>query len=150
MELGYTIDQLHVGQSATIGKTITEADILLFAGVSGDVNPAHLNQEYAEQTMFKGRIAHGMLSAGLVSAVLGTKLPGFGTIYLSQTLKFKAPVKIGDTIQVELTCKQKTPKQQRDPNQKPHGVVVWDIKVKNQRNELVATYDILTLVERGA
>ncbi len=106
MELGYTIDQLHVGQSATIGKTITEADILLFAGVSGDVNPAHLNQEYAEQTMFKGRIAHGMLSAGLVSAVLGTKLPGFGTIYLSQTLKFKAPVKIGDTVNATLTVKE--------------------------------------------
>ena len=106
MELGYTIDQLHVGQSATIGKTITEADILLFAGVSGDVNPAHLNQEYAEQTMFKGRIAHGMLSAGLVSAVLGTKLPGFGTIYLSQTLKFKAPVKIGDTVNATLMVKE--------------------------------------------
>lgn len=106
MELGYTINQLQVGQSATIGKTITEADILLFAGVSGDVNPAHLNQEYAEQTVFKGRIAHGMLSAGLVSAVLGTKLPGFGTIYLSQNLKFKAPVKIGDTVNATVSVKE--------------------------------------------
>ena len=91
-------EKLEIGMSECLGKTITEADILNFAGVSLDVNPLHLNEEYAKKTMFKGRIAHGIIGAGLISAVIGTKLPGEGTIYLSQNLKFIAPVKIGDTI----------------------------------------------------
>ena len=91
-------EKLEIGMSEWLGKTITEADILNFAGVSLDVNPLHLNEEYAKKTMFKGRIAHGIMGAGLISAVIGTKLPGEGTIYLSQNLKFIAPVKIGDTI----------------------------------------------------
>ena len=91
-------EKLEIGMSVCLGKTITEADILNFAGVSLDVNPLHLNEEYAKKTMFKGRIAHGIIGAGLISAVIGTKLPGEGTIYLSQNLKFIAPVKIGDTI----------------------------------------------------
>ena len=91
-------EKLEIGMSECLGKTITEADILNFAGVSLDVNPLHLNEEYAKKTMFKGRIAHGIIEAGLISAVIGTKLPGEGTIYLSQNLKFIAPVKIGDTI----------------------------------------------------
>ena len=91
-------EKLEIGMSECLGKTITEADILNFAGVSLDVNPLHLNEEYAKKTMFKGRIAQGIIGAGLISAVLGTKLPGEGTIYLSQNLKFIAPVKIGDTI----------------------------------------------------
>ena len=91
-------EKLGIGMSECLGKTITEADILNFAGVSLDVNPLHLNEEYAKKTMFKGRIAHGIIGAGLISAVIGTKLPGEGTIYLSQNLKFIAPVKIGDTI----------------------------------------------------
>lgn len=91
-------EKLEIGMSEWLGKTITEADILNFAGVSLDVNPLHLNEEYAKKTMFKGRIAHGIIGAGLISAVIGTKLPGEGTIYLSQNLKFIAPVKIGDTI----------------------------------------------------
>lgn len=91
-------EKLEIGISECLGKTITEADILNFAGVSLDVNPLHLNEEYAKKTMFKGRIAHGIIGAGLISAVIGTKLPGEGTIYLSQNLKFIAPVKIGDTI----------------------------------------------------
>ena len=95
---GYTLDQLSVGMSAQFTKTITDADIVLFSGVSGDTNPVHLDDEFAAETMFKGRIAHGMLTAGLVSAVLGTKLPGPGAIYVSQTLKFKAPVRPGDTV----------------------------------------------------
>lgn len=99
-------EELTIGQSAQFGKTIGEADILMFAAVSGDTNPVHINAEIAAASMFKERIAHGMLSAGLISAVLGTRLPGEGAIYLSQTLKFRAPVKIGDTVtaRVEITA----------------------------------------------
>ena len=100
---GLFFEDLSVGQSASMGKTITEADILMFAAVSGDTNPVHLNAEYAAGTMFKQRIAHGMLSAGLISAVLGTPLPGPGMIYLAQNLKFRAPVKIGDTVEATVT-----------------------------------------------
>ena len=102
----YHIDQLQPGMSASIAKTVTEADIILFAGISTDVNPAHLDEEYAKGTMFGGRIAHGMLSAGFISAVLANKLPGPGTIYLSQTLKFKAPVRPGDTVTATVTIKE--------------------------------------------
>ena len=95
---GIAFEDLHIGQTASIGKTITEADILMFAAVSLDTNPVHLNAEAAAGSIFKERVAHGMLSAGLISAVLGTQLPGAGTIYLSQTLQFRRPVKIGDTV----------------------------------------------------
>ncbi len=91
-------EDMAVGMTASTGKTITEADILMFAAVSTDTNPVHLNAEVAATTPFKERIAHGMLSAGLISAVLGTKLPGEGTIYMGQTLSFRRPVKIGDTV----------------------------------------------------
>jgi len=102
---GYYFEDLSVGQSAIFGKTVTEADIVAFAGVSGDFNPVHLNEEWAKETRFKGRIAHGMLSAAYISNVLGMKLPGPGSIYVSQMLKFKAPVRIGDTVvtRVEVT-----------------------------------------------
>ena len=92
--------------TASIAKTVTEADIILFAGISTDVNPAHLDEEYAKGTMFGGRIAHGMLSAGFISAVLANHLPGPGTIYMSQTLKFKAPVRPGDTVRATVTVKE--------------------------------------------
>ena len=104
--MSYHIDQLHPGMSASLAKTVTEADIILFAGISTDVNPAHLDEEYCKGTMFGGRIAHGMLSAGFISAVLANKLPGPGTIYLSQTLKFKAPVRPGDTVRATVTVKE--------------------------------------------
>ncbi|WP_439580009.1 MaoC family dehydratase [Elioraea sp.] len=91
-------EDLSEGMSASFSRTVTESDIVLFAGVSGDMNPVHLDAEYAEKTVFKGRIAHGMLSAAFISTVLGTKLPGPGTVYLAQSLKFKAPVRIGDTV----------------------------------------------------
>ncbi|TWI66966.1 3-hydroxybutyryl-CoA dehydratase [Desulfobotulus alkaliphilus] len=102
---GLSIDQISMGDSATFTKTISESDVYQFAGVTGDLNPAHINEEYAKGTVFKTRIAHGMLSAGFISAVLGTRLPGPGTIYLRQELKFLAPVRIGDTItaKVEVT-----------------------------------------------
>jgi len=102
----HTIHDLTPGMSASIAKTVTEADIILFAGVTTDVNPAHLDEEYAKNTVFGGRIAHGMMSAGFISAVLGTRLPGPGTIYLSQTLKFKAPVRPGDTVTATVTVKE--------------------------------------------
>ena len=102
----YHIDQLQPGMSASIAKTVTEADIILFAGISTDVNPAHIDEEYSKGTMFGGRIAHGMLSAGFISAVLANKLPGPGTIYLSQTLKFKAPVRPGDTVTATVTVRE--------------------------------------------
>ena len=91
------------GDSASFTKTITEADIVLFAGISGDSNPLHLDAEYAKSTRFGQRIAHGMLSAGLISTVLGTKLPGPGCIYMGQTLRFTAPVYLGDTITATAT-----------------------------------------------
>ena len=92
--------------SASLAKTITEADIILFAGVSTDTNAVHLNEEFAKTTPFGGRIAHGMLSAGLISAVLGNRLPGPGTIYMAQNLKFKAPVRAGDTVTATVTIKE--------------------------------------------
>ena len=104
--MAYHIDELQPGMSASTSKTVTEADIILFAGISTDVNPAHLDEEYAKGTMFGGRIAHGMLSAGFISAVLANHLPGPGTIYLSQTLKFKAPVRPGDTVRATVTVKE--------------------------------------------
>lgn len=94
---------LELGASASLSKIISNEDILSFAQLSGDINPVHLDEDYAAKTRFKGRIAHGMLSAGLISAVLGTRLPGPGAVYLSQTLKFRAPVAIGDEITATAT-----------------------------------------------
>lgn len=99
--IGKTIDEIKLGDKACFEKTISETDVYLFAGITGDLNPAHINQVASEQTMFKGRIAHGILVSGLISTVLGMYLPGPGTIYLGQELKFTAPVKIGDTIKAE-------------------------------------------------
>ena len=95
---GKTMADVQVGDAAEFAKTISEADVYLYAGLTGDLNPAHVNEAYASQTFFKSRIAHGMLSGGLISAVLGMQLPGPGAIYLRQVLNFLAPVRIGDTI----------------------------------------------------
>lgn len=92
---------LEIGQSAVAARTLDQADIEAFARVSGDVNPLHVDAAYAEGTLFKGTIAHGMLTASLISALLGTKLPGPGTVYLSQSLRFKRPVRAGDEIEVK-------------------------------------------------
>ena len=99
------LEDMTVGQSATVTKVVSDKDVEMFAEVSTDHNPVHLDQAYAETTMFKTRIAHGMLSAGFISAVLGTKLPGKGAIYLAQSLKFKAPVKLGDEVTATVTVK---------------------------------------------
>ncbi len=100
--IGKTIDELKIGDKAQFTKTISEADIYLYAGVTGDFNPAHINEEYAKETHFKTRIAHGMLIAGFISTVIGNQLPGPGTIYLKQELEFLGPVRIGDTITAEV------------------------------------------------
>ncbi|WP_237216659.1 MaoC family dehydratase [Falsiroseomonas oryziterrae] len=106
MSEGCFFEDLAIGQTARFGKTITESDIVLFAAVTGDTNPMHLNEEYAREGFFGERIAHGMLAAGLITKVMGTQLPGPGTIYLSQSLRFRRPVKIGDTVTatVEITA----------------------------------------------
>jgi len=103
--IGKTIEEIKLGDKAEFSKTISESDVYLFAGVTGDFNPAHINEMYAAKTFFKTRIAHGMLLAGFISTVVGNQLPGYGTIYVKQELTFLAPVSIGDTItaQVEVT-----------------------------------------------
>ncbi len=105
MTTSYYFEDLSVGMDSVYAREVTKADIQTFAEVSGDKNPLHLDEEYAAGTMFQGCIAHGMLSAGYISTVLGTQLPGPGAIYLSQTLKFKAPVRPGETVEtrVEVT-----------------------------------------------
>jgi 3-hydroxybutyryl-CoA dehydratase len=103
---GYDIEDLKVGMSASFAKTITEADIVLFAAASGDNNAVHINEEFAQTTQFKGRIAHGMLSASVISAAIAGRLPGPGTIYLGQNLRFKAPVRPGDTVHATVTVKE--------------------------------------------
>lgn len=100
---GLTIDRLSIGQTAERAHTVTEADLQAFADVSGDHNPVHLDEAYAQTTPFKGRIAHGMLSAAYISALIAGELPGPGTIYLSQTLAFKRPVRIGDEVLTRVT-----------------------------------------------
>ncbi len=113
IQQGKTIDQIDIGQRASMRKTITEADVATFAQISGDTNPLHLDEKYAATTMFKERVAHGMLTAGLISAVLGTQLPGVGSIYLSQSLKFVAPVKLGDTVEAEVEVIEKLEEKSR-------------------------------------
>jgi 3-hydroxybutyryl-CoA dehydratase len=103
--LGHYFDELRVGQTAEITRVVGGADIEAFAAVSGDVNPVHLDEAYARGTPFGGRIAHGMLAAAYISAVLGTELPGPGAIYLSQSLRFRRPVKIGDPVTARVTVK---------------------------------------------
>ena len=103
---GYDVEDLSVGMSAETAKTITDADLVLFAGVSTDVNAVHMDEEFGKTTMFGGRIAHGMLSASLISAVLGNRLPGPGCIYMSQSLRFRAPVRPGDTVRAKVTVKE--------------------------------------------
>ena len=110
---GYEFEELRVGMFTTYAKTITEADIVLFAAVSGDNNAIHTNEEFAAATIFKGRIAHGMLSASVISAALANKLPGPGAIYMSQNLRFRAPVRAGDTVRATVTVKELIPEKHR-------------------------------------
>lgn len=103
---GYYLEDLEIGMSASFAKTISESDVYGFAGISGDTNPIHINDSYAKTTPFGQRIAHGMLSAALVSTVAGTKLPGPGAIYVDQKIRFKAPLFIGQTARAEIVVKE--------------------------------------------
>lgn len=126
----YTYDEITIGQTASYSKLVEEKDIQLFAVVSGDVNPVHLDAEFAAATQFKERIAHGMLTGAFISAALALELPGPGTIYLGQSLRFRLPVKIGDEITVQLEVTEK-----RDDK----GFVTLDCKAVNQRGKVVAS-----------
>lgn len=128
-------DQLEVGQRATVDKTITEHDLLMFAAVSGDRNPVHLDEAYAATSVFKERIAHGMLSGALISAAIALELPGPGSIYLSQQLNFTRPVKLGDQITVVLEVLEKLPK----------GRVRISTNVINQAGKAVVQGEALVL-----
>jgi len=125
-ELAY--EDIKVDDEASLTRTITEAHIVMYAGLTGDMNPVHVDAEHAAQSMFGERIAHGMLVAGLISAVLGTQLPGPNSIYLGQDLKFVAPVKIGDTVKVVVTVLEKRADKR---------IIKLRTAVSNQRGELV-------------
>jgi 3-hydroxybutyryl-CoA dehydratase len=109
----YCIEDLAVGMESSLSKTVSQGDIEAFAEVSGDKNPVHLDADYAAKTMFKERIAHGMLSAAYISALFGMQMPGPGAIYMSQTLQFKAPVKIGDTVVTTVKVAELVPEKKR-------------------------------------
>lgn len=126
----FTYEELTIGQSATYSKPVTECDIQLFAAVSGDVNPVHLDPEFAAGTAFGERIAHGMLTGAIISAAIALELPGPGTIYVGQQLRFRQAVKIGDTITVELTVSDK---------QDRRKTVTLDCRAKNQAGKAVAS-----------
>jgi len=113
VQSSYFYEDLEVGMAASHAKIITDADIMAFAEVSGDYNPLHLDADYASATMFKERIAHGILSAALISAIFGMKMPGPGCIYVSQTLNFRAPVKIGDEVVARAEVQEMIPKKDR-------------------------------------
>jgi len=132
----FTYDEISVGQTATYSKLVTDRDIRLFAAISGDVNPVHLDEDYAKTTPFKGRIAHGMITGALVSAALALKLPGPGTIYLGQNLSFRKPVYIGDTLTVTLEVTEK-----RDDKR----FIAIGCEVANQDGKAVATGDALVM-----
>ncbi|MDF3931749.1 MaoC family dehydratase [Pseudomonas citronellolis] len=133
--------ELEVGQKASFQRAVGERDIQLFAEVSGDRNPVHLDADYAATTLFKERIAHGMLSGALISAAIATTLPGPGTIYLGQNLRFTRPVKIGDVLDVELEVLEKLPKNRvrigtRVLNQNGEAVVEGEAEVLAPKQKL--------------
>jgi 3-hydroxybutyryl-CoA dehydratase len=111
--MAYYIEDLKPGMSESFSKTVSERDIALFGEVSGDVNPVHFNEEFARTSPFKGRIAHGVLTASYISTVLGMKMPGPGTIFMSLTTRFKAPVRIGDTVTAVCTVREVVPEKRR-------------------------------------
>jgi acyl dehydratase len=130
-----TFDEIAVGESASLSRTLTKDGIALFAIMSGDVNPAHLDEAYAEKSAFHHVIGHGMWGGALVSAVLGTRLPGAGTIYLGQDLRFRKPVGVGDTITVTVTATEK----------RPDKVVIFACRCVNQTGEEVITGTAITI-----
>ena len=132
-------EELQVGQSAEWAKTVTEADVVLYAGITGDFNPVHVNAVEAERSRFGGRIAHGMLSAGFVSAAIAMRLPGPGAIYLAQTLRFTAPVRVGDTVTARVEVAELFPGRRR---------VRLATVCRNQRGEVVIDGEATVLVPK--
>lgn len=130
--------ELQVGQFAEHTKTVTETDVVLYAGITGDFNPMHVDAPFAEKTQFGGRIAHGMLTAGFISAVLGMKLPGVGSIYLSQTLRFTRPVRIGDTVTARIEVIELFPEKKR---------VRLATSCRNQKDEVVLDGEAMVLMQ---
>ena len=135
----FTIDELVIGQKASFSKHVTEQDVVLFAAVSGDVNPVHLDEAFAKETRFGGRIAHGMLSGAVISAALAMELPGPGVIYLGQTLRFTRPVRIGDQVTANLEVTGK-----RDDK----AIVTLACEVTNQDGKVVVTGEATVLAPR--
>ena len=135
-----TINEMSVGQSASFTKTVSETDVYMFAGISGDLNPAHINEVASSQTMFKGRIAHGILGASFISAAIGMQLPGPGTIYMSQSLSFKAPVRIGDTVTATVTVKELNTEK---------GRAMLETKLTNQDGVDVITGEAMVMPPKG-
>ncbi|MFT4174724.1 MAG: MaoC/PaaZ C-terminal domain-containing protein [Rhodocyclaceae bacterium] len=136
-----TYDEIALGDSASLARTLTQDDIALFAALSGDVNPAHLDQAYADATPFKGLIAHGMICGALISTLLGTRLPGPGTIYVTQQLQFRRPVRPGDRIEVTLRCVDKIDAKRR---------IRFECECRNQAGEVVTlgTAEVIAPSER--
>jgi len=134
--INFTYDEIEIGQQSSLERTLTQRDILLFAGVSGDINPIHLDPEFAKSTFFGKVIAHGMWSGIFVSTILGTQLPGPGTIYLEQQFRFRRPVEIGDTLKVTLTVTEKEPEKK---------LIRFDSTIVNQNGVTVVTGHTLVI-----
>jgi 3-hydroxybutyryl-CoA dehydratase len=134
-----SLDELRVGDAAEMAKTVTEADIAVFAGITGDFNPVHVDAVAAERSMFGGRVAHGMLSAGFISAVLGMRLPGPGSVYLNQSLRFTKPVRIGDTVTARVEVLEIIAAKRR---------VRLATTCRNQNGEVVVDGEAVVMVER--
>jgi 3-hydroxybutyryl-CoA dehydratase len=137
--LGKTYEELELGQEASFSKTITETDVYLFAGISGDFNPVHVNEEYARQTPFKTRIAHGALPQSLIANVLGTKLPGLGTVAVEIHCRYKTPTFFGDTVTATATVAEKI-----EDKRWVRLALEWT----NQRGETVATGEAVVVPPR--
>jgi len=135
------IEDLKIGQSASYTRTITEVDVQQFGAVSGDLNPLHFDEDYAKTTIFRGRIAHGMLSLSFVSTVLGTQLPGAGSIFMSSTVRFKAPVRIGDTVTAICTVREINLQRKR---------VTLDCQCKVGDNVVVECETLVMVPSRGS
>ena len=135
---GYTIDQLKLGQRVSISKTITDVDIYNFAGLSGDFNPIHIDDEFAKKTRFGRRIAHGLLTSSFISTILGMKLPGARALYLSQTLNFVRPVYSGDTITAEAIIKEIKPEKK---------IFIADTIIKNQDGKEVVIGEAVMMAD---
>lgn len=138
--IGKKIDEIQTGDRAEFSKTISESDIYLYAGITGDFNPVHVNQAYAEKSFFQSRIAHGLLPAGFISTVIATKLPGPGTIYVKQELSFTAPVYIGDTITASVEVLEIDPSKNR---------VILKTICENQENKVVIKGQALVSPPKG-